>query len=149
MKAIKMSDRRGLLCACAPAFANVNVFACLPEWAALAGELGGNKVSVYQAATALQDPHRIEARPSLVARMRGADLVICTGAELEIGWLPVLLQTAGNQKVQPGQPGSSRPRISSTSWRYRPGSIAPRATSTLRAIRTCTSIRTTSRRSAW
>ena len=53
----------------------------------------------------MQDPHRIEARPSLVARMRSADLAICTGAELEIGWLPVLLQTAGNQKVQPGQPG--------------------------------------------
>jgi zinc/manganese transport system substrate-binding protein len=94
------------LCAvCSPAFANVNVFACLPEWAALATELGGSKVSVYQASNALQDPHRIEARPSLVARMRSADLAICTGAELEIGWLPVLLQTAGNQKVQPGQPG--------------------------------------------
>jgi len=94
------------LCAvCSPAFATVNIFACLPEWAALATELGGNKVSVYQASNALQDPHRIEARPSLVARMRSADLAICTGAELEVGWLPVLLQTAGNQKVQPGQPG--------------------------------------------
>jgi zinc/manganese transport system substrate-binding protein len=90
---------------CAPVFAAVHVFACLPEWAALATELGGDKVSVYQASNALQDPHRIEARPSLVARMRGADLAICTGAELEIGWLPVLLQTAGNQKVQSGQPG--------------------------------------------
>jgi len=94
-----------LFAACMPAFAKVNVFACLPEWAALASELGGNKVSVYQASNALQDPHRIEARPSLVAHMRSADLAICTGAELEIGWLPVLLQTAGNQKVQPGQPG--------------------------------------------
>ena len=94
------------LCAvCTPALATVNIFACLPEWAALATELGGNKVSVYQASNALQDPHRIEARPSLVAHMRSAELAICTGAELEIGWLPVLLQTAGNQKVQPGQPG--------------------------------------------
>ena len=105
MKSWKALIGVSLLCACTPALANVNVFACLPEWAALATELGGNKVSVYQASTALQDPHRIEARPSLVARMRSADLVICTGAELEIGWLPVLLQTAGNQKVQPGQPG--------------------------------------------
>jgi zinc/manganese transport system substrate-binding protein len=88
-----------------PAYAAVNIFACLPEWASLATELGGDKVSVYQASTALQDPHRIEARPSLVARMRSADLAICTGAELEVGWLPVLLQTAGNKKVQPGQPG--------------------------------------------
>src|SRR5258706_3028736 len=94
-----------LYAACSGLFAGVNVFACLPEWAALASELGGDKVSVYEASNALQDPHRIEARPSLVARMRSADLAICTGAELEIGWLPVLLQTAGNQKVQPGQPG--------------------------------------------
>ena len=94
-----------LLLACTPSFAKVNVFACLPEWAALASEVGGDKVTVYQASNALQDPHRIEARPSLVARMRSADLAICTGAELEIGWLPVLQQTAGNQKVQPGQPG--------------------------------------------
>jgi zinc/manganese transport system substrate-binding protein len=88
-----------------PAQAALNVFACVPEWAALATELGGDKVSVYQASTALQDPHRIEARPSLVARMRSADLAICTGAELEVGWLPVLLQTAGNARVQPGKPG--------------------------------------------
>jgi zinc/manganese transport system substrate-binding protein len=105
MKFWKVLIGAGLLCAGAPAFANVNVFACLPEWGVLAGELGGNKVAVYQASTALQDPHRIEARPSLIARMRSADLVICTGAELEIGWLPVLLQTAANQKVQPGRPG--------------------------------------------
>jgi zinc/manganese transport system substrate-binding protein len=102
---ISLSVTLGLLLGCAPSFAKVNVFACLPEWAALATELGGDKVSVYQASNALQDPHRIEARPSLVARMRSADLAICTGAELEIGWLPVLQQTAGNPKVQPGQPG--------------------------------------------
>ena len=89
----------------APAYAKLDVFACLPEWASLAGELGGDKVAVYQATSPLQDPHRIEARPSLVARMRGADLAICTGAELEAGWLPVLMQTAGNRKVQTGTPG--------------------------------------------
>lgn len=87
------------------AHAALSVFACVPEWASLATELGGDKVKVYQASNALQDPHRIEARPSLVARMRGADLVVCTGADLEAGWLPVLLQTSGNAKVQPGRPG--------------------------------------------
>jgi zinc/manganese transport system substrate-binding protein len=87
------------------ASAALDVFACLPEWASLAHELGGDKVSVYQASSPLQDPHRIEARPSLVAHMRGADLVVCTGAELEVGWLPVLMQTAGNKNVQPGTPG--------------------------------------------
>lgn len=94
-----------LMLACAPAIGAINIFACVPEWASLAHELGGDRVSVYQASTAQQDPHRIEARPSLVARMRNADLAICTGAELEVGWLPVLLQTAGNRKVQAGAPG--------------------------------------------
>jgi len=95
-----------ILCLAAPAArAALQVFACEPEWAALTETIGGDDVSVYRASTALQDPHRIEARPSLIARMRGADLVICTGAELETGWLPVLLQTAGNRRVQPGSDG--------------------------------------------
>lgn len=88
-----------------PAHAALNVFACEPEWGALAQELGGDKVSVYVATTGLQDPHHIQARPSLIARTRNADLVVCTGAELEIGWLPVLLRQAGNPNIQPGKPG--------------------------------------------
>lgn len=88
------------------AHAALNVFACEPEWAALATELGGDKVKVTSATTALQDPHHIEARPSLIARTRNADLLICTGLELEVGWLPVLLQQSGNMKVAPGQPGN-------------------------------------------
>jgi zinc/manganese transport system substrate-binding protein len=88
-----------------PATAALNVFACEPEWAALAQELGGDKVSVYSATTALQDPHRIEARPSLIARIRSADLLICTGSELEIGWIPLLLTQSGNSKIQLGSPG--------------------------------------------
>jgi len=88
-----------------PASAALNVFACEPEWASLAQELGGDKVSVVSATTARQDPHHIEARPSLIARMRGADLVVCSGSELEIGWLPLLLAQSGNGRVQPGSPG--------------------------------------------
>ncbi len=88
-----------------PAQAALNVFACEPEWAALATELGGERVSVYAATTAQQDPHRIEARPSLIARMRQADVLVCTGAELEAGWLPVLLRQSANGRVQSGQPG--------------------------------------------
>jgi zinc/manganese transport system substrate-binding protein len=90
----------------APAHAALRVFACEPEWAALAQELGGPLVDVTAATTAQQDPHQIQARPSLIARVRNADLVACTGAELEVGWLPVLLQQSGNAKVQPGQPGN-------------------------------------------
>jgi zinc/manganese transport system substrate-binding protein len=82
------------------------VFACEPEWGALAQELGGSLVEVSVATSALQDPHQIQAKPSLIARARNADLVVCTGAELEIGWLPVLLQQSGNARVQPGQPGN-------------------------------------------
>ena len=88
-----------------PAVANLAVFATVPEWGALAQELGGDKVDVYTATNALQDPHHVEAKPSLIAKARKADLVVATGAELEIGWLPLVLQQAGNPKVQPGQPG--------------------------------------------
>ena len=88
------------------ASANVNVFACEPEWAALVKELGGDKVKVSSATSALQDPHHIEARPSLIARARNADLLVCTGLELEVGWLPVLIQQSGNSKIAPRQPGN-------------------------------------------
>jgi zinc/manganese transport system substrate-binding protein len=88
-----------------PAAAALNVFACEPEWAALAQELGGDKVSVSSAVSPLQDPHRIEARPSLIARIRSADLVICSGSELEVGWLPLLFTQSGNARIQPGTPG--------------------------------------------
>ena len=83
----------------------VNVFACEPEWGALATEIAGDKASVYSATTAAQDPHRIEARPSLIARARNADLLICSGAELEAGWLPLLLTQSGNRRIQPGNTG--------------------------------------------
>jgi zinc/manganese transport system substrate-binding protein len=95
----------GATMAALPAAAAINVFACEPEWGALAQELGGDKVSVYSATTALQDPHRIEARPSLIARVRSADLVVCSGSELETGWLPLLITQAGNAKIQPGSAG--------------------------------------------
>ena len=87
-----------------PVSATLNVFACEPEWASLLQELGRDKVSVFSATTAQQDPHHIQARPSLIAKMRRADLLVCTGADLETGWLPVLLRRAANPKVQPGQP---------------------------------------------
>ena len=83
----------------------INVFACEPEWASLVQNLGGSKVSVFSATTALQDPHHIQARPSLIAKARRADLLICTGAELEVGWLPLLLRKSGNGKILTGQPG--------------------------------------------
>ena len=88
-----------------PSHARLSVFACEPEWASLLSELGGEQLKIVTATTALQDPHRIEARPSLIAKMRRADLVVCTGAELEVAWLPLLLRSSGNSKVQVGRPG--------------------------------------------
>ncbi|HZZ91972.1 MAG TPA: zinc ABC transporter substrate-binding protein [Usitatibacter sp.] len=96
-----------LSCAAAivPAHAALTVFATLPEWGALVQEIGGDKVKVYTATNALQDPHHVEARPSLIARARTAELVVATGAELEVGWLPLVLQQSGNSRVQPGTDG--------------------------------------------
>lgn len=90
----------------APAQAALRVLACEPEWAALVQELAGPLAEVTSATTAQQDAHQVQARPSLIARVRNADLLVCTGAELEAGWLPVLLQQSGNDKVQPGRPGN-------------------------------------------
>jgi zinc/manganese transport system substrate-binding protein len=94
-----------LLGAVLPAHAELRILATTADWGALANELGGDKVNVYTATTALQDVHQVNAKPSLVARARTADLVVANGAELEIGWLPVLLQESGNPKIQPGDPG--------------------------------------------
>ena len=96
-----------LLSLLAPAIvhAEFEVFSCEPEWAALAEEIGGDLVDAYSATTPFQDPHYIQARPSLIAKVRQADLVICGGAQLEIGWLPALLQKANNPRVLPGSDG--------------------------------------------
>jgi len=88
-----------------PARAAVDVFACEPEWAALASDIGGDRVNAFAATTVMQDPHHIRARPSLIARIRRADLLFCSGAGLEIGWLPVLMQRGAPAGVQPGRPG--------------------------------------------
>ncbi|MDQ7076155.1 MAG: zinc ABC transporter substrate-binding protein [Gammaproteobacteria bacterium] len=85
--------------------AKVNLFACEPEWAALAKELGGEQLHIVTATTAKQDPHHIQARPSLIAKIRRADLLVCTGAELEIGWLPLLLRKSSNARIQLGKAG--------------------------------------------
>ena len=89
----------------AVAHADLAIFATVPEWGALAKEIGGDKVRVYTATNAFQDPHRIEARPSLLAQARQANLVVATGADLEGGWLPLVLRDSGNAAIQAGRPG--------------------------------------------
>jgi zinc/manganese transport system substrate-binding protein len=83
----------------------LEIFTCEPEWGSLARELAGDNANIAVATTAFQDPHRLEAKPSLIAAIRGADLLICSGADLEVGWLPLLLRRSGNPLVRPGQPG--------------------------------------------
>lgn len=87
------------------AFSVPVIFACEPEWGALAKALADDQAEVYVATTAAQDPHFIEARPSLLAAARRADMLVCTGADLEAGWLPVLLRESANDRIQPGAVG--------------------------------------------
>ena len=83
----------------------LEVFACEPEWGSLVEELAGDATDITIATTAFQDPHRLQARPSLIAAVRRADMLVCTGADLEIGWLPLLLRRSGNPRIQRGRPG--------------------------------------------
>jgi len=88
-----------------PSSAAINVLACEPEWSALTRELAGDLVDVSSATNGAQDPHHVQARPSLLSKARRADLLVCTGAELEIGWLPLLQRKTGNPKIQDGAEG--------------------------------------------
>ena len=91
-----------LLSLVAPQAHALNVFACEPEWGSLLHELAGDAIQVDVGTSALQDVHVIEAKPSLIAKVRRADLIVCTGAELEVGWLPQLIRQSGNSKVASG-----------------------------------------------
>ena len=94
-----------LLAAAIPAHAKINVVATLPDFAAIARDIGGDKVEVTAMAKPTEDPHFVDARPSFVVQLRSADVLIEGGAELEIGWLPPLLQNARNAKIEVGKPG--------------------------------------------
>ena len=85
--------------------AKLNVVATLPDFGSLAREIGGDKVNVTVLAKATEDPHFVDARPSFVVALRNADVLIDGGAELELGWLPPLLQNARNPKIDVGKPG--------------------------------------------
>src|SRR5947208_12185642 len=85
--------------------AKLNVVATLPDYAAVAREIGGNNIDLTVLAKPTEDPHFVDARPSFVVKLREADVLIDGGAELEVGWLPPLLQNARNSKLEVGQPG--------------------------------------------
>jgi len=83
----------------------LRIFACKPEWASLSQELSGELNQIESALTVFQDPHRLQAKPSLIATIRKVDLLVCSGADLELGWLPLLLRRSGNRHIQVGQQG--------------------------------------------
>lgn len=85
--------------------AKLNVVTTLPDFGALVREIGGANVDVTTLAKPTEDPHFVDARPSFVVALRNADVLIDGGAELEIGWLPPLLQNARNAKLEVGKPG--------------------------------------------
>jgi len=93
---------------CAPptgAEGNLNIMTATTDLAALAQEIGGDKVTVESVARGYQDPHFVEAKPSFLLKLRHADLLIVVGLELEIGWLPPLITQSTNPKIQVGAPG--------------------------------------------
>src|ERR1044072_1489034 len=97
-----------IVCCATAAFsvqAKLKVVATLPDLASLAGEIGGDKIEVSALAKPTEDPHFVDARPSFVVQLRNADVLIDGGAELELGWLPPLLQNARNPKLDVGKPG--------------------------------------------
>jgi len=106
-----------LFAAASPAFAQskLNVVTTTEDLAAIAREVGGDRITVESIARGYQDPHFVEAKPSFILKLQKADLLIVVGRELEIGWLPPLIQQSRNAKVQVGAQGyldaSQRARI--------------------------------------
>ncbi|MDQ2979419.1 MAG: metal ABC transporter substrate-binding protein [Acidobacteriota bacterium] len=90
----------------APAFAaKLNVVSTLQDFASIADSIGGNRVETYALAKGYQDPHFVEAKPSFIVRLSRADLLIAAGLELEIGYLPPLIDQSRNARIHPGNPG--------------------------------------------
>lgn len=89
-----------------PAFAKLNVVATLPWIGSIANELGKDRLKVTVIVKPSQDPHYIEAKPSMILAARGADILMYNGLDLEIGYLPILIESSRNRKIQPGQPGN-------------------------------------------
>src|SRR4051794_10689628 len=88
-----------------PAQAKLNVVATTPDLASIAKEVGGEHIDITTLAKPTEDPHFVDAKPSFIVKLNRADILIEGGAELEIGWLPALLDQARNPKVAAGAPG--------------------------------------------
>ena len=89
-----------------PCFAKLNVVATLPWIGSIASDLGKDRINVTALVKPNQDPHQIEAKPSMILAARKADILIYNGLDLEIGYLPLLIESSKNPKIQPGKPGN-------------------------------------------
>src|SRR5881628_3939753 len=117
MRRTKMTTRIGALlviCAliftlvCPPASradSKLRIMTATTDLAALAQEIGGDRVEVESIAKGYQDPHFVEAKPSFLLKLRHADLLVVVGLDLEIGWLPPLITQSGNPHIQPASAG--------------------------------------------
>jgi zinc/manganese transport system substrate-binding protein len=94
-----------LFAAAGRAEAALNVVCATSDLASIVSEVGGDKVTVDSLARGYQDPHFVEAKPSFVLKLNKADLLVVVGRDLEIGWLPALINQARNAKIQPGADG--------------------------------------------
>jgi len=94
-----------LMCGVARAQGKLNVMTTTEDLASIAKEVGGERIAVEAIARGYQDPHFVEAKPSFILKLQKADLLIVIGLELEIGWLPPLVQQSRNGKIQPGGEG--------------------------------------------
>jgi zinc/manganese transport system substrate-binding protein len=95
-----------LICIATPALAKVKVVATLQWIGSIANEIGKDKVEITALVKPNQDPHMIEAKPSMILAVRKADILLYNGLDLEIGYLPVLIESSRNPKIQPGRPGN-------------------------------------------
>lgn len=89
-----------------PAFAGLNVVATLPWIGSLVKEIGKDKVSVTTLVKPTQDPHTVEAKPSMILAGRKADIIMYNGLDLEIGYLPLIMESSKNPRIMPGRPGN-------------------------------------------
>jgi zinc/manganese transport system substrate-binding protein len=94
-----------LITLCQSASGKLNVVATTPDLAAIAKEIGGDHIDITTLAKPAEDPHFVDAKPSFIVKLNHADVLIEGGAELEIGWLPALLDQSRNSKLAPGAPG--------------------------------------------
>ena len=94
-----------LLAVAAPASAKLKVVSSLQDFASLAESVGGNRVETFALAKGYQDPHFVDAKPSFILKLSNADVLIAAGLELEIGYLPPLIDQSRNDKIRPGSPG--------------------------------------------